>query len=55
MTSVKKNEYPMLHQVADPSLNGVGVQGPTQRASSPVAGLKTINEVKSLDFFSKIT
>ena len=45
MNSVKKNEYPISHQVADPNLNGVGVQGPSQRASSPVAGLKTINEV----------
>ena len=53
LTSFNKNEYPISHQVADPNLNGVGVQGPPQRASSPVAGLKTINEVKSLEFFQR--
>ena len=53
MNEFKKNEYLSLHQVADSNLNGVGVQGPPQRASSPVAGLKTINEVKILEFFQR--
>ena len=30
---------------ADANLNGDAVQGPPPRATSPVAGLKTINEV----------